>query len=61
MKTNEVSHIQKHLLNECKSYNILVAGINVLNDLIEKCISESILSKPENRIGPEGVLLVVEK
>lgn len=56
-----ISHIQKHLLNEYKSYNLLVAGINVLNDLIEKCISESILSKPENRIGPEGVLLVVEK
>ena len=56
-----ISHIQKHLLNEYKSYNLLVAGINVLNDLIEKCISENILSKPENRIGPEGVLLVVEK
>lgn len=56
-----VSHIQKHLLNEYKSYNLLVAGINVLNDLIEKCIEENILTTPKKRIGPEGVLLVVEK
>ena len=56
-----VSHIQKHLLNEYKSYNLLVAGINVLNDLIEKCITENMLTEPEKRVGPEGVLLVVEK
>ena len=56
-----VSHIQKHLLNEYKSYNLLVAGINVLNDLIEKCIAENILTEAKNRVGPEGVLLVVEK
>lgn len=56
-----VSHIQKHLLNEYKSYNLLVSGINVLNDLIEKCIAENILTEPEKRVGPEGVLLVVEK
>ena len=56
-----MSHIQKHLINEYKSYNLLVAGINVLNDLIEKCIEEDILTEPKKRIGPEGVLLVVEK
>ena len=56
-----VSHIQKHLLNEYKSYNLLVAGINVLNDLIEKCIAENMLTEPEKRVGPEGVLMVVEK
>ena len=56
-----VSHIQKHLLNEYKSYNLLVAVLNVLNDLIEKCIAEKILTEPEKRIGPEGGLLVVEK
>ena len=56
-----VSHIQKHLLNEYKSYNLLVAGINLLNDLIEKCIAEDLLTEPPQRIGPEGVLLVVEK
>ena len=48
-------------LNEYKSYNLLVAGINLLNDLIEKCIAEDLLTEPQQRIGPEGVLLVVEK
>lgn len=56
-----ISHIQKHLLNEYKSYNLLVSGINLLNDLIEKCIAEDLLTEPQQRIGPEGVLLVVEK
>lgn len=56
-----LSHIQKHLLNEYKSYNLLVSGINLLNDLIEKCIAEDLLTEPQQRIGPEGVLLVVEK
>ena len=56
-----VLYIQKHLLNEYRSYNLLVAGINLLNDLIEKCIAEDLLTEPKQRIGPEGVLLVVEK
>lgn len=56
-----VSHIQKHLLGEWKFYNQLIAGSHVLNSLIEKCIEEDMLTVPENRIGPEGVLLVVEK
>lgn len=56
-----VAHIQKHLLNEYQAYNLLVAGINVLNDLIEKCIKEDILTEPKNRLCAEGVLLVVEK
>lgn len=56
-----LSHIQKHLLNEYKSYNLLVSGINLLNDLIEKCIAEDLLTEPQQRIGPEGVLLVVER
>lgn len=56
-----VSHIQKHLLHEYKSYNLLIAGITVLGDLIERCIAENILTEPQKRVGPEGVLLVVEK
>lgn len=55
------SHIQKHLLGEWKFYNQLIAGSHVINALIEKCIEEDLLTIPENRIGPEGVLLVVEK
>lgn len=55
------SHIQKHLLGEWKFYNQLIAGSHVLHDLIEKCIEEDMLTVPEKRLAPEGVLLVVEK
>lgn len=44
-----------------KDKRALVAGINLLNDLIEKCIAENLLTEPQQKIGPEGVLLVVEK
>ena len=56
-----VSHIQKHLMGEWKFYNQLIVGSHVIHALIEKCIAEDMLTVPENRIGPEGVLLVVEK
>jgi len=55
------THIQKHLLSEWKFYNQLIAGSHVINALIEKCIAADMLTVPENRLGPEGVLLVVEK
>ena len=55
------THIQKHLLGEWKFYNQLIAGSHVLHDLIEKCIAEDMLTVPEKRLAPEGVLLVVEK
>ena len=44
-----------------KDKRALVAGINLLNDLIEKCIAENLLTEPQQKIGPEGFLLVVEK
>ena len=56
-----VSHIPKHLLGEWKFYNQLIAGTRIIHELIEKCIAEDLLNEPANRIGPEGVLLVVEK
>ena len=56
-----VSHIQKHLLGEWKFYNQLIVGSHVIHALIEKCIAEDMLTVPENRIGPEGVLLVVDR
>ncbi len=56
-----VSHIQKHLLGEWKFYNQMIAGTTILHELIEKCISEDLLTVPEKRLGAEGVLLVVEK
>ena len=56
-----VAHIPKHLLGEWKFYAQLIAGARTVHALIEKCIEEDLLTIPENRIGPEGVLLVVEK
>lgn len=56
-----VSHIQKHLMGEWKFYNQLIVGSHVIYALVEKCIAEDMLTVPENRLGPEGVLLVVEK
>ena len=54
------THIQKHLLGEWKYYNQLIAGSHVLHDLIEQCIAEDMLTVPEKRLAPEGVLLVVD-
>jgi len=54
------THIQKHLLDEYKTYNMAI-GVSITSCVIEKCIERGLLNEPENRIGPEGVLLVVEK
>ena len=56
-----VAHIPKHLLGEWKFYNQLIAGTRIIHELIEKCIAEDMLTVPEKRLAPEGVLLVVEK
>ncbi len=54
------THIQKHLLDEYKTYN-MAASASLVSSVINKCIELGLLNEPENRIGPEGVLLVVEK
>ena len=53
-------HIQKHLLDEYKTYN-MAASASIVSCVIDKCIELGLLNEPENRLGPEGVLLVVEK
>lgn len=53
-------HIQKHLLDEYKTYN-MAASASIVSCVIDKCIERGLLDEPENRLGPEGVLLVVEK
>lgn len=55
------THIPKHLLNEYQIYTELIAGIRILSKAIEECIAAGILSTPENRIGAEGMLMIVEK
>ena len=44
------------LMNEGR-FQFYISG----GGMIEKCIAENILTEPEKRIGPEGVLMVVEK
>ncbi len=54
-------HIPAHLMNEYRKYNELIAGSSIITKLIEACIREGILSKPEKKIGAEGVVMIVEK
>ncbi len=55
------SHIPAHLMNEYQIYAELIASTRLRAKMIEAYISEGLLSEPENRIGAEGVLMVVEK
>lgn len=54
------SRIQKHLMDEYRTYNMAI-GVSITGCVIDKCIERGLLNEPENRLGPEGVLLVVEK
>lgn len=40
---------------------VLYCGVRFLHETIESCIREGLLSEPENRVGAEGVLMIVEK
>lgn len=55
------NHIQKHLLNEYQNYLCLIAFARIPTILIEGCIKENLLYKPVDRLGGEGVILIVEK
>lgn len=54
-------HIPEHLMNEYPIYTRLIAGIRILGKAIEKCIEEGLLIEPDNKVGAEGVLMIVEK
>ena len=53
--------IPEHLMNEYQLYVRLIAGFRLLPGVIEECIKEGLLIAPENRLGAEGVLMVVER
>ena len=53
--------IPKHLINEYQIYTQLIAGVRILSSVIEECIKEGLLSEPENRVGAEGMLMIVER
>ncbi len=55
------THIPEHLMNEYQIYTTLISGIRILSKAIEKCIDKGLLSEPENRLGAEGIYMVVKK
>lgn len=55
------THIPEHLMNEYQIYTKLIAGVRILANVIEECINDGLLAKPENRIGAEGVLMIVDR
>lgn len=55
------SHIPEHLMNEYPIYTELIAGIRILSKAIDECIHEGLLLEPENKVGAEGMLMIVEK
>ena len=54
-------NIPEHLMNEYEYYTGCIAGVRFLHETIEACIKEGLLCEPENKIGAEGVLMVIEK
>lgn len=55
------AHIPEHLMNEYQIYTQLIAGVRILAKTIEECINENLLVEPENKVGAEGVLMIVER
>lgn len=55
------THIPEHLLNEYQIYTGLIAGVGILAKAIEECIREGLLAEPENAVGAEGMLMIVER
>ena len=55
------AHIPMHLMNEYPFYTQLIAGTRILSKAIDECIKEDVLSKPENRLDAEGVLMIVDR
>lgn len=55
------AHIPGHLINEYHMYTSLIAGSRIQSRAIEECIKEGLLSEPANRIGAEGMIMIVEK
>lgn len=55
------THIPEYLMNEYQIYTRLISGIRILEKAIEECINEGLLTEPENRVGAEGVLMIVDR
>lgn len=55
------THIPEHLLDEYPIYTALISGVRILAKTIEACINEGLLVEPENKVGAEGMLVIVER
>ena len=53
-------NVPEHLMNEWRLANLL-AGMPVLNTVIEELIEKGDLTPPENGIGAEGCWMIVKK
>ncbi len=54
-------HIPPHLMEEYVSYNTCIASNHFFHDVVEACIGQGVLNAPKNPLGPEGVLMVLQK
>lgn len=54
-------HIPPHLMGEYPYYNSCIASNHFFHDVVEECISQGLLNAPENPLGPEGVLMILER
>lgn len=52
-------YVPKHLMNEYAIFS-MGASIRILNDTIEACITEDLLTVPESRLCGEGVMMIVK-
>lgn len=55
------AHIPDHLMNEYEFYTQLIASSRTVSKTIDECIKEDLLTKPEKRLGAEGVLMIVDR
>ncbi|MBQ3149730.1 MAG: RNA polymerase sigma factor [Clostridia bacterium] len=54
-------HVPEHLICEYQTYVDLIAGSRLLSKAIEACISEGLLTKPQNKVCSEGTWMIVER
>lgn len=54
-------HIPAHLMGEYVHYNTCVASNHFFRNVVEECIDRKILNAPENPLGPEGILMILQR
>lgn len=54
-------HLPEHLLSDYQMYVQCIAGSRIIFDMTEECIKEGLLLAPEQRIGAEGMIMIVKQ